>query len=105
MKNRLYTARLLESSPRYQDWRKILLADEVPLENLKSAEAQLGPEKVQVYKLNLERMERVQVDRLVEFIVDRFGASKQDARNTLEYEGFCIRAEDVVLTHDLRAFL
>lgn len=106
MTRKLWSATLLQSSPRYQDWRKILGSDEVPITSHRPFATELGPEGLQeVYSLDLNRFDRVQVQRLMDVMVDRFGLKPHQAKQVLESEGFPIRAVDVLVSYDVRAFL
>jgi hypothetical protein len=102
---KLWTATLLTSSPRYQDWHAILGSDEVPITNPKPFAVQLGPELTEGYSLDLARLDRMQVQRLLAFIVDRFGTKPREAQRVLESDGFPVRAADVTVCFELRAFL
>ena len=102
---RLYTATLVKSSPRYQDWRSILQSDEVPILNPKSTEVRLGTETTQVYRVDLDRLEKAQLARLLTWIADRFGCKRSAAFAELESNGFPIREADVTVSFDLRAFI
>lgn len=105
MTRKLWTATLVPSSPRYQDWRAILGSDEVPIANPKPFATQLGPDLVEVHTLDMSRITRDQFGRLVDVIVERFGVKGREAVRTLESDGFPIRAADVSVTYELRAFL
>jgi hypothetical protein len=105
MSRKLWTATLLTSSPRYHDWRAILGSDEVPITNPKPFAMQLGPEMTEAYSLDMERLDREQHARLVDFVVERFGVKGREAVRTLGSDGFPIRAADVTVCFDLRAFL
>ena len=102
---RLYTATLVTDSPRYRDWNDILRSNEVPIESPKSAEVKLGSETAQVYKVDLDRLEKAQLERLVTWIADRFGCKRSAAFAELESNGFPIREADVTVSFDLRAFI
>ncbi len=105
MSRKLWNAILRPGSPRFSDWSKILGGSEVPITNPKPFMTQLGPESTEVYSLDIGRLSRDQCARLVDFIVDRFAVKGREARQTLDSDGFPIRAEDVIVSYDLRAFL
>jgi hypothetical protein len=105
MTRKLWTATLVPSSPRYQDWRGILGSDEVPLLNGKPFSTQLGDDTETVYKLDLERFTREQAERLAAWIVEHFGCTLRTARGELASRGFPIREADVSVSFSMRAFL
>ncbi len=102
---RLFWATLVKSSPRYDDWRHILDDDDVPITSPNSVEAQLGPEKVEVYRLDVKRLNPGQRDRLIDFIVVKFNERRSAAADAIDKEGFPIRATDVTVEVSMRAFL
>jgi hypothetical protein len=102
---KLWMAHLVKDSPRYREWLHILGSDEVPITNPRPMAAQLGPELTEVYKLDLDRFERNQMQRLTDFVMQRFQQPLREVRGTLESEGFPIRACDVTVSYELRAFL
>jgi hypothetical protein len=102
---RLYTATLVRTSPRYQDWNDILRSNEVPIESPKSCEANLGGQTERVYKVDLDRLEKAQLERLLTWVADRFGCKRSAAFAELESNGFPIREADVTVSFDLRAFI
>jgi hypothetical protein len=106
MSRKLWSATLCSSSPRYQDWKRILGSDEAPIINPKPFATNLGPEMlVEVYSLDVARLSFDQHARLVDFIVERFGVKGREVVRGLESDGFPIRAADVSVSYDLRAFL
>ena len=106
MTRKLWSAILRTSSPRFGEWSKILGASNVPIVHPRPYAMELGEEGLQnVLSLDLERFDRWQVQRLLEFMVDRFALKPHEAKRVLETDGFPIRAEDVVVSYDLRAFL
>jgi hypothetical protein len=105
MTRKLWSATLLSTSPRYQDWKQILGSDEVPITNPKPFATQLGPDLADVYTLDMDRLSRDQYSRLLDFVVERFGTKGREARQILDSDGFPIRAADVSVSYDLRAFL
>ncbi len=90
MSRKLWTATLVPSSPRYQDWHKILGSDDVPIQSPKPFPTKLGDEETQAYSLALDRLTRDQHARLVDFLVDRFGMKGREAVQVLESDGFPI---------------
>lgn len=105
-RNRLWWATLSLRSPRYQTWLDILGTNEVPLKSARLHAADLGPEKdVEVYLLDLAKFDQGQRWRLIEWIGSKFGASRGEIEGELDQVGFPIRAEDVTVAFDMRAFL
>jgi hypothetical protein len=104
--NRLWWAHLCEGSPRYQEWKKILGSNDVPLKSAASGHTQLGPEeKVEVYEVAISKLDAGQRQRLVDFIQERFRETREAVEQNLDEEGFPIRAEDVLVAFSLRAFI
>lgn len=102
---RLWWATLFSGSPRYTDWRRILGSDDVPLMSAGSGNATLGNESVEVYLLDLSQLSPEQFDRLVMFVANKFRATPAEMRDGIMQEGFPIRAADVTVAFDMRAFL
>lgn len=99
-----WTCYLIKSSTRYDKWRRILQSDEIPIKSPKADLANFGGEEtnVRVYELDIERLSEGQRMRLIEFIMERFRESKLTVVTELEYRGFPVRAEDVVIAFDRR---
>lgn len=104
-KAQLFHATLVKDSPRYADWHDILDGDEVIIESPVSFMADLGPEKVEVYKLNIKALRDIQRERLVDWIVRKFNEPRSAAYREIDKRGFPIRAADVMVSTSLRAFL
>jgi len=108
MSNRLWTATLNRSSPRYATWSRILGSDEVPLRSPRSQMAILGEaeEHAEVYLLDALHLAPGQRERLEAWIAKKYGVSIAEARAETEAKGhFPIRAEDVDVAYDMRAFV
>lgn len=108
MKNRLWSAHLVASSPRYQWWREVLGSDDVPLKHPGERTGNLGDpvaETATVYELDLAALSAGQHERLVRAVATRFNASVSEVRETLAREGFPIRSADVRVAFSMRAFL
>jgi hypothetical protein len=106
LSNPLWTACLLSSSPRYEQWRQILGCDSVPLESPQRYLANLGPERdVVIYKLSVAELKPDQRERLVSWLVGRFGGDPADIERELSERGFPIRESDVIVAFSLRPFL
>ena len=106
MARELWWASLDSHSPRYGDWFKILGTDRVLLTHPGEAECNfIGEGKVQAYALALERLTPEQFDRLVAFVAHKFKADRELVSKEVLRDGFPIRAEDVYITYDMRAFL
>lgn len=100
-----WTGHLRPSSPRYDKWREILGTDEVPIVNPIPVMAILGIEETEVYHLDLARLNSDQNSRLIDFVVERFGAQRDRVLAELLAVGFPIRAADVTVAIDLRFIL
>jgi hypothetical protein len=106
MTRKLWSAALRPSSPRYEQWHKILGSNDVPITNPNPFATQLGPEGLQeVHTLDIDRFDRAQMQRLIDLMVDHFSLKPHEARRILETDGFPIRAADVLVSYELRAFL
>jgi hypothetical protein len=102
---RSWTATLRASSPRYDEWAKILGGPEVPITNPKPMAVHFGPDLTEAYMLDLDRLEFKQRERLKQFVADRLGVRLREVDQLLDHDGFPIRAEDVLVSYQLRAFL
>jgi hypothetical protein len=103
--NKLFWATLVESSPRFAQWREVLGSTDVPIKSPISSFAELADGRDDVYEIDLESLDQEQLTRLVDFVVKRFGADSDLVRSTILDEGFPIRASDVIVAMSLRAFL
>jgi len=103
----LWHATLDSKSPRYEDWKRILGTDRVPLMRPFSTHADLGPEKdVEIYLLDWQQLDEEQSSRLLAFLAQKFNVLEQEIENDLDCDGhFPIRAADVFVTFDMRIFL
>lgn len=78
----------------------------MPLKTPGSGFTQLGEEKnVEVYLLDMAKMTEEQKLRLVDWIVKKFSVGAVQVSAELERNGFPIRAADVAVFFDMRAFL
>jgi hypothetical protein len=66
----MWSAHLRMDSPRYEDWFKILGTVDVPIVNPKSQMAVLGDEQAEIYKLDLDRLDFKQRERLARWIAE-----------------------------------
>ena len=101
----LWWATLDSHSPRYADWLRILGTDKVPLLSLGSGQTKLGEETEEVYLLNWPGLDEGQKSRLLDFLAKKFSANLDEIRSDLDKNGFPIRASDVTVCFDMRAFL
>jgi hypothetical protein len=102
----LWHATLNPASPRYKDWLDILGQDRVELLHPRSFEANLGEETCEVYLLDWLNLDGEASERLLAFIANKFGAEKEVIEKNLNDDGyFPIRAADVIVSFDLRAFM
>lgn len=104
-KRKLWWAKLNSHSPRYQDWLRILGSDEVPLKSPGSSQTRLGEESDEVHLLDWENLSEPVKERLVAFLATKFKALNTEVRAELEKNGMPIRASDVTVFYDVRAFL
>jgi hypothetical protein len=106
MSRELWWARLVSTSPRYADWFGILGTDKVPLRSPAEGETEfVGEGKFNVYVLDLDKLSEEQFDRLTSFVARKFKADLEVVRQEVRRDGFPIRAEDVCISYDMRAFL
>src|SRR5262245_5090299 len=99
-----WTCHLIQSSPRYENWREILQSDEAPIISPTPIKAALGAEMADVFRLNIAKLSADQRERLIDFIVDKFGVARATAQSEIETSGFPIRAADVSVAFDHRFF-
>lgn len=101
----LYSAILNPRGPNYQSWHEILGFDRVPLKSARSVKANLGEEKdVEAYLLDLAALTLPQRARLLAIVAKRFGAPIYEVEAEINKAGFPIRAVDVIVSFDMRAF-
>ncbi len=105
MPRELWWATLNERSERYSIWRHVLGSDKVPLASPASARASLAGVETEVYPLDLKALKPDQIVRLQTWVSERFKVSMDEAAGELLQNGFPIRAEDVIVAFDLRAFI
>jgi hypothetical protein len=104
--SQLYSAILNPSGPNYTSWHDVLGSDSVPLKSCASAKAELGAEKdVEVYFLNLSALTLPQRSRLLSFLARKFAAPIYEVETEISRVGFPIRAADVIVSFDMRAFV
>lgn len=102
----LYSAILNPRGPNYQSWRDVLGGEQVPLKSATSVKADLGAEKdVEVYMLNLAAMTLRVRARLLGTLAQRFGVPVYKVEQDLQQNGLPIRAEDVIVSISLKAFV
>jgi hypothetical protein len=102
----MFKARLYARSPRYEQWRRILGSDDIPLAGLRSHFANLGDETgVEFYPLDVNRLTPEQRERLVRFLSARHNAPRRSVEEQLDTVGFPVRSADVVVAISLRYVL
>ncbi len=103
----LYSAILNPSGPNYIDWQSIFgVGSKVPLKSPRSSYAQIGIENnVEVYMLDLEALTLGQRARLLSALSRRFKTPIYEVEKEIATTGFPIRAVDVIVTYDTRAFV
>jgi hypothetical protein len=106
MARELWWASLNKQSPRYAEWLKILETDRVSLLSPWPAQAKLGDETTDVYALDWQDLDGEQSQRLLEVVAAKFGVETKEVEADLDRDGhFPIRAQDVTVFYDVRAFL
>jgi hypothetical protein len=102
----LYFAILNPSGPNYQSWREIFGDSQVPLKNPTPVKAELGAEKdVEVYLLNLAATTLRVRARLLGTLAQKFRCPVYEVEQELNKNGLPIRAEDVIVSVSMRAFV
>jgi len=102
----LWYASLDKSSPRYADWFHVLGTDRVPLRSPSSGRSKLGEETAEVYLLDWPNLDKQQKSRLLGFLAKKFSADQKEIQADLDRDGhFPIRAADVYVCFDMRAFI
>jgi hypothetical protein len=101
----LWSAILDHDGPNYVTWYEIFGSGRVPLKSPRSAQATLGEEtNVEVYLLNVAALTLIQRARLMAVVAQKFGVPIYEVEAEIAKRGFPIRAEDVIVSVDLRAF-
>ena len=108
----LWSAILNPRGPNYQSWKEVLGSERVPLKSARSVMADLDGDarmvketNVEVYLVDLQAMTLKQRARLVGFLAQKFGAPVYEVEAEINRVGFPIRAADVIVSFDLRAFV
>lgn len=106
MSAEVWSAILNPDGPNYATWRETLGAEKVPLKSCHPTHATLGTETdVEVYMLDLGAMTLGQRARLVSRIATTFKVTCAEVEAELAKTGFPIRAVDVIVAIDMRAFI
>lgn len=102
----LWDAILNPRGPNYEHWHAILGDRHVPLTSSASMKAELGAEKdVEVYMLDLRALSLSERARLLSIVAKRFGVTVAEVEAEITARGFPIRAADVIVSYDMRAFV
>src|SRR5260370_31177823 len=102
----LYSAILNPHGPNYASWHAIFGDSQVLLKSAAPIKAELGAEKdVEVYLLNLAAMTLRVRPRLLGTLAQKFGCPVYEVEQELNKNGLPIRAEDVIVSVDMRAFV
>jgi hypothetical protein len=102
----LYRAVLDPSGPNFATWREILGGDQVPLKSPGEVKAQLeGEGQREVYLLDVAALTLSQRARLWAAVAKKFGVPIYEAEAEINKKGFPIRAVDVIVSFDMRAFV
>ena len=84
----------------------MLGSNDVPLKSAASGKTALGPEQdVEVYLLDIPALTLPQRARLLSWVAAKFGAPIHEVEAEITKSGFPIRAVDVIVSFDLRAFV
>lgn len=102
------TATIRPESPPYRDWLRVFGTDQVPIMLPYPVRGSApGVESAEFYKLHVPSLTPDQRSRLVEFIAERFGELPSTVEALMDdpEHGVPIKAEDVLVSVDARAFL
>jgi hypothetical protein len=106
MSAEVWSAILNPSGPNYSNWRGILGSEKVPLKSARSFLVEVGTEKdVEVYMLDLSALTLPQRSCLLVSVARRFGVTVYEIEAEISKVGFPIRAADVIVSYDMRAFV
>jgi hypothetical protein len=101
----LWGACLNPSGPNYESWQRIF-PSRVPLKTPYAILATLGEEKsVLVYMLDLQACTLRQRAQLIGIVAQKFGVTVSEVESEIAARGFPIRAVDVTVSFDVRAFV
>lgn len=101
----LYHAILNPSGPNYQGWLDILGSTDVPIKSASPVNAELGTERdVECYLVNVDALTLKQKARLLGMMAAKFDVSIGEVDAEIKRVGFPIRAVDVIVSYDMRAF-
>jgi hypothetical protein len=100
----LWSATLNPGGPNYEQLREVFGGSRVPLQSATSFPAQLGEEKdVEVYLLDLAALPLNRRAWLLAMVAQKFGVAVSQVEQVAK-DGFPIRAADVIVTFNMRAF-
>ena len=102
----LYSAILNPSGPNFEEWNQVLASHRVPLESPETRLLSLDGEKdVEVYMVALKALTLRQRANLSAQIARKSRQTIDDVENVLALYGMPIRAADVIVSFDMRAFV
>lgn len=102
----LWKAILDPSGPNYVTWREIFGDERVPLKNPREVKATLeGEGQTEVYLLDIPALTLPQRARLLYAVAKKFHATTYEVEAEINRVGFPIRAADVIVSYDMRAFV
>ncbi len=102
----LYSAILDPSGPNFEEWNTVLASHRVPLESPETRLLSLDGEKdVEVYMIALKALTLRQRANLSAQIARKSRQTIDDVENVLAIYGMPIRAADVIVSFDMRAFV
>jgi hypothetical protein len=105
MSTELWQASLNPAGPNYQTWLEIFGSNQVPLKNPRDVKATLeGEGQADVYLLDIEALTLPQRARLWSKVAAKFGVPIYEVQAEVKKKGFPIRAADVIVSFDVRAF-
>jgi hypothetical protein len=103
----LFSAILNPSGPNFEEWNQVLGSHRVPLESPQSVMATLAGEKpeVECYLIALKALTLRQRANLSAHLARKFRVTIDEVEHKLQMEGMPIRAADVIVSFDMRAFV
>ena len=102
----LYSAILNPSGPNFEEWNQVLGSHRVPLESPETHLATLGEEKsVEAYLIALKALTLRQRANLSAHLARKFRVTIDEVEHKFQMEGIPIRAADVIVSFNMRAFV
>lgn len=102
----LWQAILNPRGPHYESWHQVFGESHIPLKSCKPSLATLGEESnVEVYLLDLSALTLPQRSHLLGIVAKKFGVPIYEVEAEINRNGFPIRAADLIVRYDMRAFV